>query len=94
MKRRPSILRTSRVGRLIMTAVAVGALSLASAGPASADSPIGGCPSPKWELRASPSEDVAGTPSVDVNADGMSCYMEAPEGGGIFTIIDNVVRPR
>jgi hypothetical protein len=91
--RRPSILRSSRVGRLILTTVAVGGLSLASAGPAAAGPPIGGCPSPKWELRASPSEDVTGTPSVDVNGDGMSCYMEAPEGGGIFTIIDNVVKP-
>jgi hypothetical protein len=94
MKRRPSILRASRVGRLVLTAVAVGALSLASAGPAAADPPIGGCPSPKWELRASPSGDVSGTASVDVNGDGLSCYLEAPEGGGIFTIIDNVVRPR
>jgi hypothetical protein len=90
----PSTSRPSPVGRLLPTTVAVGALSLAWAAPAAADPPIGGCPSPKWELRASPTEDVSGTPSVDVNGDGMSCYMEAPEGGGIFTIIDNVVKNR
>jgi hypothetical protein len=93
MKRKPSILRSARVGRLILATVATGALSLATAGPAAAGPPIGGCPSLKWELRASPSEDVSGTPSVDVNGDGMSCFMEAPEGSGIFTIIDNVVKP-
>jgi hypothetical protein len=90
----PSTSRPAPVRRLILTTVAVGALCVALGGPAAADPPIGGCPSPKWELRASPSDDVSGTPSVDVNADGLSCYLEAPEGGGIFTVIDNVVKPR
>jgi hypothetical protein len=90
----PSTSRPSAVRRLISTTVAVGALCVAWATPAAADPPIGGCPSAKWELRAGPPDDVSGTPSVDVNGDGLSCYMEAPEGGGIFTIIDNVVKKR
>jgi hypothetical protein len=56
--------------------------------------PIGGCPTDRWILDAAPGEDPIGSPSVDGNGDGLSCYLEAPVGGGIFTIIDNrVVRP-
>jgi hypothetical protein len=62
--------------------------------PASGKPPVGGCPTASWELRPTPSGDLAGTPSFDVNGDGLSCYLEAPEGGGIFTIIDNAVRNR
>jgi hypothetical protein len=56
--------------------------------------PTGGCPTAKWILDEAPSGDTTGTPSVDGNGDGLSCYLEAPVGSGIFTIIDNrVVRP-
>ena len=56
--------------------------------------PIGGCPTDRWILDAAPPADISGSPSVDGNGDGLSCYLEAPVGGGIFTIIDNrVVRP-
>lgn len=54
---------------------------------ASAGPPVGGCPTAEWQLRASP----VGHANADVNGDGLSCWLEAPEGGGIFTIIDNVV---
>jgi hypothetical protein len=89
-----STLRPSLAGRLILTTVAVGTLGFAWTALAAASPPIGWCPSSKWELQTSPPEDVSGTPSVDVNGDGMSCFMEAPEGGGIFTIVDNMVRGR
>lgn len=89
-----STLRPSAVGRLILTTVAVGALSLAWTAPAAARPPIGGCPTPEWELRASPSGGgVSGLPGVDLNGDGMSCWLEAPEGSGLFVIMDNVVKP-
>lgn len=53
--------------------------------------PVGGCPTDRWTLRAAPTGDVSGSPSADGNGDGLSCYLEAPVGGGIFTIIDNRV---
>jgi hypothetical protein len=56
--------------------------------------PVGECPTDRWILDPAPSGDVSGGPSADGNGDGLSCYLEAPVGGGIFTIIDNrVVRP-
>jgi hypothetical protein len=64
-----------------------GMIGAAEAGPR----PIGRCPTPEWELREIPPESI-GTPSVDGNGDGLSCFMEAPEGGGVFTIVDNRVR--
>ena len=65
-------------------------LGLASEGVAR---PVGGCPTDEWILDAAPTEG-GGLQSTDGNGDGLSCYLEAPEGGGIFTIIDNrVVRP-
>jgi hypothetical protein len=72
---------------MFVTVVSTGA-------PASGKAPIEGCPTASWELRPTPSGDLSGTPSFDVNGDGMSCFLEAPEGSGIFTIIDNVVRNR
>ncbi|HZD17955.1 MAG TPA: hypothetical protein VE669_07425 [Actinomycetota bacterium] len=51
-----------------------------------AGTPVGGCPTPEWELREDP-----GHANTDLNGDGLSCWLEAPEGGGVFTIIDNVV---
>jgi hypothetical protein len=89
-----STLRPSAVGRLILTTVAAGTLSVAWTVPAAAGPPIGGCPTPEWELRASPSGGVSGAPGVDLNGDGMSCWLEAPEGSGLFVIMDNVVKPR
>ena len=66
-------------------------LGLASEGVAR---PVGGCPTDEWILDAAPTEGI-GLQSADGNGDGLSCYLEAPEGGGIFTIIDNrVVRPQ
>lgn len=64
-------------------------LGLASEGLAR---PVGGCPTDEWILDAAPT-DVKGITSTDGNGDGLSCYLEAPEGGGIFTIIDNRVVP-
>ena len=56
--------------------------------------PVGGCPTDRWILDEAPTGEEVGIPSFDGNGDGLSCYLEAPEGGGIFTIIDNrVVRP-
>ena len=77
---------------VIISALLVGS-TLAAAPAAVAKPPVGGCPTSSWELRESPA-DISGTPSVDQNGDGLSCYLEAPEGGGIFTIIDNAVRHR
>jgi len=73
---------------VLATSISIGAIGVADAGPR----PAGGCPSAKWELRAAPTGDVSGSPSVDGNGDGLSCYLEAPEGGGISTIVDNTVR--
>jgi hypothetical protein len=66
-------------------------LGLASEGVAR---PVGGCPTDEWILQAAPTTS-SGLQSADGNGDGLSCYLEAPEGGGIFTIVDNrVVRPQ
>jgi len=78
---------------VIISALLIGS-TLAAAPAAVARPPVGGCPTSSWELRESPSGDITGTASADQNGDGLSCYMEAPEGGGIFTIVDNAVRPR
>ena len=74
--------------RSLTWAAAVAALAMPLAGPAVAKPPVGGCPSSSWFLAESP-DDISGSPSVDQNGDGLSCFLEAPEGGGIFTIVDN-----
>jgi len=74
--------------RLLAMTAAIGALALPLAGSAAAKPPVGGCPSSSWFLAPSPA-DISGSPSVDQNGDGLSCFLEAPEGGGIFTIVDN-----
>lgn len=74
--------------RLLVSMAAIGALVVPLAGSAAAKPPVGGCPSARWFLAPSPT-DVSGSPSVDQNGDGLSCFVEAPEGGGIFTIVDN-----
>ena len=79
---------------VIMSALILGS-TLWAAPAADAKPPRGGCPTPEWELRASPpADDPAFNGKTDQNGDGLSCWLEAPEGGGIFTIIDNTVRPR
>lgn len=73
----------------LATSFTYGMIGVAAAG----DRPVGGCPTPSWELRAT-IDGATGAPSADGNGDGLSCYLEAPEGGGIFTIVDNRVRTR
>ena len=77
--------------RIVMVFVMMSVpLGLASQGVAR---PVGGCPTDEWILDATPPPG-AGFQSTDGNGDGLSCFLEKPEGGGIFTIIDNrVVRP-
>ena len=53
--------------------------------------PIGECPTGSWEHRAAPSEG-SGVVSTDLNGNGLSCYLEEPEGSGLFTVIDDVAR--
>jgi hypothetical protein len=74
--------------RLIVVGCALGMLASPLGGSAVAKPPIGGCPTAEWFLDESPT-DITGAQSVDQNGDGMSCFLEAPEGGGIFTIVDN-----
>ena len=79
---------------VIMSALLIGS-TLAAAPAADAKPPVGGCPTSEWELRAAPpADDPDFVGKSDQNGDGLSCYLEAPEGGGIFTIIDNTVRRR
>lgn len=80
--------------RLVLCVCAIGLMAGGPlAGSAVAKPPIGGCPSPEWFLDDSP-DDISGAQSVDQNGDGMSCFLEAPEGGGIFTIVDNASHSR
>ena len=83
-------MRWRRRGALIGT---IGAASLlawpASVGAAGA--PTGECPTAAWQLLPAPGGGQ-GVPSADVNGNGLSCWLEAPEGSGIFTIMDDVVR--
>jgi len=78
---------------VIISAMLIGA-TLVAVPTALAKPPVGGCPTSEWELRASPPADIKGSASTDQNGDGLSCYLEAPEGGGIFTIVDNPVAHR
>lgn len=50
--------------------------------------PVRGCPTAAWQLRAAQEGGVGDKPA-DANNDGLSCWLEAPVGSGIFTIIDN-----
>ena len=82
--------RRSRVKAALVGVALV--LAVTPAGSAHARPPVGGCPTPEWELRASPAPgESPGWQSNDMNGDGLSCFLEKPEGGGVFTIIDNVV---
>jgi hypothetical protein len=62
-------------------------LPIGLAGQSLATKPVGGCPTDRWVLRDAP----ASIPSADFNGDGRSCFLEAPVGSGIFTVIDNVI---
>ncbi len=77
---------------VIISALLIGFTVAAPA--AIAKPPVGGCPTSEWELRASPPPDSTGVASTDQNGDGLSCYLEAPEGGGIYTVVDNPVKHR
>jgi hypothetical protein len=79
--------------RLVLVACALGMWASPLVGSAVAKPPVGGCPSAEWFLAPSP-DDISGSPSADQNGDGFSCFLEAPEGGGIFTIVDNASHPR
>ena len=82
---------------MVKAGLAVGAvfvMTITSAGPVLGRPPIGRCPTADWELRASPPPEISGSQSTDGNGDGLSCFLEAPEGGGIFTIVDNISRSR
>jgi hypothetical protein len=95
--REPMIQSTSRRRPLVKAGLAVGAVfvvTVTSAGSALGSPPVGGCPTAEWELRASPSPEISGWQSTDGNGDGLSCFLEAPEGGGIFTIVDNISHSR
>ena len=69
----------------------IAAVSLGGwAAPAAAAPQEGECPSDKWYLAPTPGGAV-GVPSIDNNADGVSCWMEAGLG---FAVRDNsVARP-
>jgi hypothetical protein len=56
--------------------------------PAAAAPPVRGCPTEAWELLPTHTGGP-GDPSADGNGDGLSCFLEAPKGSGIFTIVDN-----
>jgi hypothetical protein len=93
------MIASSRSRRLLVKAALVVVVlvpTMTGAGTALGNPPVGGCPTPEWELRASPApgETPGAEQSNDQNGDGLTCYLEAPEGGGIFTIMDNVVRNR
>jgi hypothetical protein len=77
--------------RIVVLAVATVGLSMASVQTGVAAPPVGGCPTSEWHLGASPSGGQ-GTQSVDQNSDGQSCFLEAPAGSGLFTVVDNVVK--
>jgi hypothetical protein len=80
--------------RLLVGLCLIGASALPFGGSAVAKPPVGGCPTPRWSLAPSPQEDGPGARSEDQNGDGLSCFLEVPEGGGIFTIIDNISHSR
>ncbi|MGH2580970.1 MAG: hypothetical protein ACRDGP_09025 [Actinomycetota bacterium] len=79
-------MRRVRVFLVLVT----GAVSILLPMNANARPPVGGCPTSAWVLRASPTG-ASGAPSIDQNHDGLSCFLEAPVGSGLFTVIDNVV---
>jgi len=81
-----TVLRKCVVVGLITGTSLVAAPAVVVAGP-----PVGQCPTAAWRLLPAPDE-ATGAPSTDVNGNGLSCYLEAPKGSGIFTVIDDVAR--
>lgn len=80
--------------RIITAAGAAALLSASLVATALAGPPVGGCPpGGRWALGTVEQFGglTAGT-DPDLNGDGMVCGFEAPEGGGIYTIVDNVMR--
>jgi hypothetical protein len=75
--------------RVLIVSLVVGSCLGSVMAPAAAAPPVRGCPTAAWELRPAPPGDVPGSPSVDGNGDGLSCWLEAPEGSGLFTVVDN-----
>ncbi len=77
--------------RSALVGVIGGASLLAWPSAVGAGAPVGQCPTAEWEHRAAPSHGTGGQ-SFDVNGNGLSCYLEAPKGSGLFTVIDDVAR--
>ena len=80
--------------RIIGAAALAGMLTLSAVATALAGPPQGGCPpGGRWALGSTGDFGplIAGT-DPDLNGDGQVCGFEAPEGGGIYTIVDNVMR--
>src|SRR4030095_13338751 len=80
----------SRRRPLVKAGLAVGAVfvvMVTSAGSAPSSPTVGDCPTAEWELGASPPPgETSEEQSNDRNGDRLSCFLEVPEGGGIFTI--------
>ena len=74
--------------RGLIAAFVLGGCLGAAMAPAGAGRSVRGCPTEEWELH--PTGDIpTGSPSADGNGDGLSCYLEAPKGSGLFTAVDN-----
>jgi hypothetical protein len=74
--------------RGLIAAFVLGGCLGAAMAPAGAGRPVRGCPTDAWELR--PTGDIpTGSPSADGNGDGLSCVRQAPEGSGLFAVVDN-----
>ena len=83
--------------RRVTLALAAGALvAVTVPGAASAEPPIGGCPTGAWWTRILP---IHQPQPMDHNGDGWLCRLDLPSGrggvlGGGFTFFDNVVPER
>jgi hypothetical protein len=75
--------------RGLIVSLIVGSCLCGAMAPAAAAPPERGCPTEAWELAPAPAGDMPGSPSVDGNGDGLSCFLEAPKGSGLFTVVDN-----
>jgi hypothetical protein len=88
----------SRRRPLVKAGLAVGAVfvvMVTSAGSAPSSPTVGDCPTAEWELGASPPPgETSEEQSNDRNGDRLSCFLEVPEGGGIFAIVDNISHPK
>ena len=80
--------RGTTTRRVLVATAFVGALMVGGTLSPAGAKPIRGCPTAAWELRDAQEGGIGDKPA-DANADGKSCWLEAPVGSGIFTIIDN-----